>query len=150
MDRFSAVLGGDDGERPTVELPFDAKERYGKARAPVRGRVNGVEFRTTVAVYSGVSLIGFNKALREQAGIELGDEVTVELENDDEPREVDVPPVLGEALAGDPAAAAVFEALSYTHRREYAEWIAQAKREGTRERRAAKALEMLKAGTRHP
>jgi len=93
VDRFSAVLGGDDGERPTVELPFDAKERYGKTRAPVRGRVNGVEFRTTVAV---------------------------------------------------------FEALSYTHRREYAEWIAQAKREGTRERRAAKALEMLKAGTRHP
>ena len=150
MDRFSAVLGGDDGERPTVELPFDAKESYGKARAPVRGRVNGVEFRTTVAVYSGVSLIGFNKALREQAGIELGDEVTVELENDDEPREVDVPPVLGEALAGDPAAATAFDALSYTHRREYAEWIAQAKREGTRERRAAKALEMLKAGTRHP
>jgi hypothetical protein len=150
VDRFSAVLGGDDGERPTVELPFDAKERYGKARAPVRGRVNGVEFRTTVAVYSGVSLIGFNKALREQAGIELGDEVTVELENDDEPREVDVPPVLGEALAGDPAAATAFDALSYTHRREYAEWIAQAKREGTRERRAAKALEMLKAGKRHP
>jgi len=150
VDRFSAVLGGDDGERPTVELPFDAKESYGKARAPVRGRVNGVEFRTTVAVYSGVSLIGFNKALREQAGIELGDEVTVELENDDEPREVDVPPVLGEALAGDPAAATAFDALSYTHRREYAEWIAQAKREGTRERRAAKALEMLKAGTRHP
>jgi hypothetical protein len=58
---------------PTVELPFDdAKERYGKARAPVRGRVNGVEFRTTVAVYSGVSLIGFNKGLREQAGIEIG------------------------------------------------------------------------------
>ena len=149
MDRFSAVLGGDDGERPTVELPFDAKESYGKARAPVRGRVNDIEFRTTVAVYSGVSLIGFNKRLREQAGIEIGDEVTVELERDDEPREVDVPPVLGEALAGDPAAAAVFEALSYTHRREYAEWIAQAKREGTRERRAAKALEMLKAGKRH-
>jgi hypothetical protein len=150
VDRFSAVLGGDDGERPTVELPFDAKERYGKARAPVRGRVSGVEFRTTVAVYSGVSLIGFNKGLREQAGIELGDEVTVELERDDEPREVDVPPVLGEALGGDPAAATAFDVLSHTHRREYAEWIAQAKREGTRERRAAKALEMLKGGKRHP
>jgi hypothetical protein len=150
VDRFSAVLGGDDGERPTVELPFDAKERYGKARAPVRGRVNGVEFRTTIAVYSGVSLVGFNKGLRDQAGIEIGDEVSVELERDDEPREVDAPPVLAHALAGDPAAAAAFDALSYTHRREYAEWIAQAKRDETRERRATKALEMLKAGTRHP
>jgi hypothetical protein len=38
VERFSAVLGGDEGERPTVELPFDARERYGKARAPVRRR----------------------------------------------------------------------------------------------------------------
>jgi hypothetical protein len=150
VERFSAVLGGDDGERPTVELPFDAKERYGRARAPVRGKVNGVEFRTTVAVYSGVSLIGFNKGLREKAGIEIGDEVTVELERDDEPREVDGPPLLEQGLAGDPAAAAAFDALSYTHRREYAEWIAQAKKEETRKRRAGKALEMLKAGRRHP
>ena len=150
MERFSAVLGGDEGERPTVELPFYAKDRYGKARAPVRGRVNGVEFRTTVAVYSGVSLIGFNKGLRDRAGIEIGDEVTVELERDDEPREVEIPPMLAQASAGDPAAAAAFDALSYTHRREYAEWIAQAKKEQTRERGAAKAVEMLKAGKRHP
>jgi hypothetical protein len=150
VERFSAVLGGEDGERPTVELPFDTAERYGKARAPVRGRVNGVEFRTTVAVYSGVSLIGFNKGLREQAGIDIGDEVTVELERDDEPREVDVPPLLKHALAGDPVAAAAFEALSYTARREYAEWVAQAKRDETRERRATKAVEMLKDGRRHP
>jgi hypothetical protein len=150
VERFDAVLGGNDGERPTVEIPFDAKERYGKARVPVRGRVNGVEFRTTVAVNSGVSLIGFNKGLREQAGIEIGDEVTVELERDDEPREVDVPPVLEQALAGDPVAAAAFDALSYTHQREYAEWMAQAKRDKARERRATKAVEMLKAGRRHP
>jgi hypothetical protein len=137
VERFDAVLGGNDGERPTVEIPFDAKERYGKARAPVRGRVNGVEFRTTVAVYSGVSLICFNKGLREQARIEIGDEVTVELERDDEPREVDVPPVLGQALAGDPVAAAAFDALSYTHRREYAEWTAQAR--GTRRASAGRS-----------
>jgi hypothetical protein len=29
VERFDAVLGGNDGERPTVEIPFDAKERYG-------------------------------------------------------------------------------------------------------------------------
>jgi bifunctional DNA-binding transcriptional regulator/antitoxin component of YhaV-PrlF toxin-antitoxin module len=150
MDRFSAVLGGEEGERPIVELPFDAKERYGKARAPVRGRVNGTEFRTTVAVYSGVHLIGFNKELRERAGIEIGDRVTVELTRDDEPREVEVPRALAGALAGDPAAQAAFEDLSYTHRREYARWIAEAKRDETRKRRAARAVAMLRAGERHP
>jgi bifunctional DNA-binding transcriptional regulator/antitoxin component of YhaV-PrlF toxin-antitoxin module len=150
VDRFSAVLGGEEGERPTVVLPFDAKQRYDKARAPVRGTVNGAAFRITVAVYSGVHLIGFNKEVRERAGIEIGDEVTVELERDEEPREVNVPPELEQALAANSGARAAFEGLSHTHRREYAEWIGEGKRAETRERRAARALEMLEAGRRHP
>jgi Bacteriocin-protection, YdeI or OmpD-Associated/Domain of unknown function (DUF1905) len=150
MDRFTAILGGEEGERPTVVLPFDPKERFGKARAPVRGRVNGTEFRTTVAVYSGIPLIGFNAKLREKAGIAIGDEVTVELELDDEPRTVEVPQPLRRALDEHAEAKAAFERLSYTHRREYAEWIAEAKREETRERRVGKAIEMLETGVRHP
>jgi hypothetical protein len=150
VDRFSAVLGGEEGERPTVVLPFNAKQRYGKARAPVRGTVNGAAFRTTVAVYSGVHLIGFNKDVRERAGVEIGDQVTVELERDDEPREVDVPPELQQALAANSGARAAFEGLSYTHRREYAEWIGEGKRPDTRQRRASRALEMLETGRRHP
>jgi hypothetical protein len=150
VDRFSAVLGGEEGQRPTIVLPFDARERYGRARAPVRGTVNGAAFRTTVAVYSGVHLIGFNKEVRARAGIEIGDEVIIELERDDEPREVDAPPELEQALAASSKARAAYEKLSYTHRREYAEWIAGAKRQETRERRAARALGMLEAGERHP
>jgi hypothetical protein len=144
------VLGGEEGERPTVVLPFNAKQRYGKARAPVRGTVNGAAFRTTVAVYSGVHLIGFNKDVRERAGVEIGDQVTVELERDDEPREVDVPPELQQALAANSGARAAFEGLSYTHRREYAEWIGEGKRPDTRQRRASRAVEMLETGGRHP
>jgi Bacteriocin-protection, YdeI or OmpD-Associated/Domain of unknown function (DUF1905) len=150
MDRFTAILGGEEGESPTVVLPFDPRERFGTARAPVRGRVNGTEFRTTVAVYSGIPLIGFNATLRQRAGIAIGDEVTVELELDDEPRTVEVPPPLRRALDEHAEAKAAFERLSYTHRREYAEWIAEAKREETRERRVGKAIEMLETGVRHP
>ncbi len=150
VESFKAVLGGAEGEAPTVELPFDAKERFGKARAPVRGTVNGAEFRTTVAVYGGVHLIGFNKEVRERAGIAIGDEVEVTLEHDDEPRTVDIPPALAAGLEEDGEAKAAFEGLSYTHRREYAEWIAEAKREETRERRVAKAVEMLRDGVRSP
>lgn len=150
VESFKAVLGGAEGERPTVELPFDAKERFGKARAPVRGSVNGAEFRTTVAVYGGVYLIGFNKDVRERAGIAIGDEVEVSLARDDEPRTVDIPPALAAALAEHSEAKAAFEGLSYTHRREYARWIAEAKRDETRERRVAKAVAMLREGVRTP
>lgn len=142
------MLGGDEGERPTVELEFDARERFGRARAPVRGTVDGTPFRTTVAVYGGRYYVGFNKQIRDQAGISLGDEVEVALELDDEPRTVDVPPQLAAALERNPKAKAAFGRLSYTHRREYAEWISEAKREDTRVRRADQAVAMLREGVR--
>jgi hypothetical protein len=150
MERFMAVLGGAEGERPVVEVPFDVRQRFGKARAPVRGTVDGTEFRTTVAVYGGRYYLGFNKQLRDRAGIAMGDEVEVAIELDEEPRTVEVPPPLATALDDDPDARAAFERLSYTHRREYAEWISGAKREETVARRTHKAIEMLKSGTRSP
>jgi bifunctional DNA-binding transcriptional regulator/antitoxin component of YhaV-PrlF toxin-antitoxin module len=150
MGRFRAKLGGEEGERPLIELPFDAKEEFGKARAPVRGRVNGADFRSTVAVYGGKFYVGFNKELRERAGIEIGDDVEVEVELDDAPREVELPAELEGMLAADPKARGNFDSLSYTHKREYVEWITGAKQDETRQRRMRKALEMLRAGTKHP
>jgi bifunctional DNA-binding transcriptional regulator/antitoxin component of YhaV-PrlF toxin-antitoxin module len=147
VERFKAILGGEEGEAPTVELPFDVKERFGKARAPVRGTVNGIDYRTTVAVYGGVYLIGFRRELRERAGIEIGDEVDVTVELDEEPRTVELPLALQQALDGDQRARAAFDDLSYSHRREFAEWIAEAKRDDTRERRVAQTLERLREGS---
>jgi Bacteriocin-protection, YdeI or OmpD-Associated/Domain of unknown function (DUF1905) len=150
VERFTAILGGTDTERPIVEVPFDVKERFGRARAPVRGTVDGADFRTTVAVYGRRYYLGFNKELRERASIAIGDEVEVALELDREPRTVDVPPALTAALEKDSEAKAAFEGLSYTHRSEYARWIAEAKRDDTRERRVEKAVAMLRDGVRHP
>jgi Bacteriocin-protection, YdeI or OmpD-Associated/Domain of unknown function (DUF1905) len=150
VERFTAILGGEEGERPVVEVPFDVKERFGRARAPVRGTVDGADFRTTVAVYGGRYYVGFNKELRDRAGIAIGDEVEVALEVDREPRTVEVPPPLAAALEKDLEAKAAFDGLSYTHRNEYARWIAEAKREETRDRRARKAVAMLRDGVRHP
>jgi Bacteriocin-protection, YdeI or OmpD-Associated/Domain of unknown function (DUF1905) len=133
-----------------VPLPFDPKEVFGKARAPVRGTVNGAPFRSTVAVYGGVAYLGVTKALRKEAGADIGDEVDVDVELDDAPREVDVPPELAAVLQRDPEAARAFEKLSYTHRKEYARWIAEAKRAETKQRRVANAVRMLREGIQTP
>jgi hypothetical protein len=45
---------------------------------------------------------------------------------------------------------ATFEKLSYTHRKEYCRWIAEAKKEETRSSRIAKAIEMLREGIKTP
>ncbi len=61
-----------------------------------------------------------------------------------------VPQELLDALAQHPAAMAVFEAFSYTHKKDYAEWISEAKTEATKQKRIETAIEQLAEGkTRH-
>lgn len=120
----------------------------GAKRFPVRATINGYSFRTTVTRMRGEFLLGLNREVRESAGAEAGDTVEVAIELDTEPREVDVPEALATALADDAAARATFDALSFTHRKEYARWVAEAKRAETRDRRVAKALEELRMGKR--
>ena len=146
MERFHAPLERNDSGGHLVALPFDAKEVFGRVRMPVRVTVNGHTFRSTLMRYGGTDYLGLNRAAREGAGVEGGETITVELEADDEPRVVEVPPELADALAGDREAGEAFERLSYTHRREFAEWVAEAKRVGTRSRRAQQALGMLHEG----
>jgi len=143
--RFTAKLG----ERGVV-VPGDPKEEFGGARAPVTGTVNGTPFRGRLMVYGGVTYLGFRKEIRDAAGIAEGDEVDVDIERDDAPREVEVPEALASALARDPDAKSAFEALAFTHRKEYAQWIAEAKKDETRARRVARAVEMVRAGAKHP
>ena len=147
---IQATLGGDAGERPVVEFPFDVAATYGSARPKVKVTVNGVELRTTVAVYGGRSYVGFREEIRKAAGIVIGDRIKVTIEPDEEPRVVDIPSDLAKALAKDRAAKSAFDGLAFTHRKEYAAWVAGAKKPETRARRLAKTIAMLKAGTKHP
>jgi uncharacterized protein YdeI (YjbR/CyaY-like superfamily) len=57
-----------------------------------------------------------------------------------------VPAELAEALAGHRQAHANFEAMPPSHRREYVEWITEAKRDDTRARRVAQAVALLAEG----
>jgi len=141
--RFETVLER-RGQGAVVVVPFDVRAEYGQARPPVRGTVNGHPFRTTVAVYSRRFYLGFRREVREAAGIDFGDTVTIDLERDDEPREVAVPDDLAAALASDPGARETWDRLSYTHRREHVEAIEEAKREDTRRRRIEAALALLR------
>jgi bifunctional DNA-binding transcriptional regulator/antitoxin component of YhaV-PrlF toxin-antitoxin module len=142
---FKGTLGARDSAG-MVEVPFDVKQIFGSARPPVTATVNGVTWRTTVATYDGRFYVGMRKELRDRAGIVDGDPVEVTIESDDAPRTVDAPADLKKALRGSSAAKKAFDGLSFTHRREYVEWITGAKKDETRRRRVAKAIEMLEAG----
>jgi len=57
-----------------------------------------------------------------------------------------VPPDLAAALKKDPKATATFEEFSPSHKREYVEWITEAKQTETRQRRVAQAIEWIAQG----
>ena len=118
----------------------------GPKRFPVVATVNGHSYRTTVVRMRGEFMFGLSKEVRAAAGVEAGETVPVTLALDAAERTVQLPPKLAAALAADGEAAAIFERLAFTHRKEYAGWIAEATREETRERRVTQALEMIRAG----
>lgn len=118
----------------------------GGKRAPVRVTVGERSARLRLAVMGGDNVLGLSKAARRDLGIDIGDDVTVRIELDDAPREVEVPAELAAAWADRSDVAAAFQRLSYTHRREYAEWVGSAKQQATRDRRAATAVERLADG----
>ena len=61
-------------------------------------------------------------------------------------KELVIPDFLSAALKKNKKAQAAFEAFSYSHRKEYVEWITEAKTDETRQRRLATALEWLAEG----
>jgi uncharacterized protein YdeI (YjbR/CyaY-like superfamily) len=60
--------------------------------------------------------------------------------------ELVVPDYFVRVLGEHPSAKANFEKFSYSHRKEYIEWITEAKTEETRQKRMAKAIDMLSEG----
>jgi bacteriocin resistance YdeI/OmpD-like protein/uncharacterized protein DUF1905 len=146
---FSGILQEEGGT--FVEIPPDILAALGaRQRPPIRVVINGIELRTTIAVYGGRSYIGVRREIREAAQVAPGDAIEVSLELDDQPRTVDLPDDLAAALAADPEARRVFEGLSFSNRKEYVAWVLTAKQSTTRQRRVAEASELLKSGRRTP
>jgi hypothetical protein len=135
---------------PGVAVVLDddqvAQVGEGAKRFAVAATINGETWRSTVVRMRGEFLLGLSKEVRRQVGADAGQEVRVKLALDTVERTVEVPPALAVALAGDPEAATAYDKLAYSHRKEFARWIEEAKRDETRDRRVAKALEMLRAG----
>jgi hypothetical protein len=145
---FDAIIVGARGGGALVEIPFDVSEVYGtRGQVRVRATFDGYEYRGSIApMGGGVHVLGLRKDVRVAIGKDIGDTVTVTLEEDTEPRTVGTPPELLRELAEDDEARRRYEGLSHTHRREFAEWVAEARKPETRDRRAAEAVAMLRSG----
>ncbi len=128
-----------------IPVPFDPKAAFGKVRAPVRVTLNGYTFRSTIFAMGGPPFIPLRESNREAARLEGGETVQVRIELDTEKREVKPPADFVNALKAAPPAWDRWMELSFTHQREHAEAIEQAKKPETRVRRIDGAVRMIRA-----
>ena len=123
-------------------VPPSVMKRFGgRIRVPVRATINGVTWRTTIANMGEGPMIGVTAATRKATGIDRGDRVIVSLEEDTAERTVEVPVDFAKAMTK--AQRNAYESMSYTHRKEYVQWIGAAKRPETRLRRIGVACAKL-------
>ncbi len=144
---FTATIQNAGSGGAFVEVPFDVEAAFGSKRPKVRALIEGIPYRGILTRMSTeCHVLGIRKEIREQAGKMFGEEVTITVEPDTEPREVEIPVDLLRELKKDKAAKAFFDKLSYTHQKEYVTWITEAKKEETRQNRVVRTIEMLKEG----
>ncbi|CAN5560535.1 hypothetical protein BH10ACT11_BH10ACT11_21850 [soil metagenome] len=144
---FTATLALHGKTATGIEVPGSAIEELGAGKKPaVVVAINGASYRTTVASRGDRFLIPVSAENRAVVKVEAGDKVEVELTVDTEPRVVEVPDDLAEALAGEEKAAVFFETLTFAQKKEYARWVTDAKREETRRSRIEKSVVALREG----
>lgn len=131
-------------------LPAAASARLpSRGLASVDGTFGGVVFAATLEPDGkGGHWLKVPRALREAAGVAVGDTVALSIApavKEPEPR---LPPDLHAALAATPAAKAQWDSLTPIARRDFIQWLGSAKKAETRERRIATACDMLAQGKR--
>jgi hypothetical protein len=145
--RFHAVILQSGKTATGIRVPPEVVAGLGSSKRPaVSVTIKGYTYRSTVATMGGEFMLPVSAEVRERAGVEGGDEVDVDLELDEAPREVTLPPDFADALNSDPDAKRFFDGLSYSNQRRYVQSIEEAKSAETRQRRISKAIAALREG----
>lgn len=138
----TTVIG--HGKHASIEIPDENLAQIGgNRRAPLKITINGYTYQSTATGVGGKCMVVFPMRDREAANAEAGDRVRVTLELDSGYRAVDVPDALQRALDSE-GLSRIFHDLNYSTRKEYCRLVADAKADGTRERRIAKIISELR------
>ncbi len=142
-----AELVGDE-DWTFLVLPRAASEKLPRrGRTSVEGTLNGHPFQATLEPDGHLShWLKVDNALREAAGVKVGDVVTLEIASVATELEPEVPPDFQEALTAAPEAKAVWDATTTIARIDWVHWVESAKQAKTRNSRVEKACDMLASG----
>jgi Bacteriocin-protection, YdeI or OmpD-Associated/Domain of unknown function (DUF1905) len=156
--RFSSTLLRPKATAKAVSWTFLTLPNEASAKLPsrsmtsVEGTFNGLAFRATLEPDGqGGHWLKVDRKMREEAGAEAGDVVTLEIAPVAEEPEPRVPADLRKALAAaPPGVRKVWSDITPIARRDWIHWIVSAKQAETRARRIRTACDMLAKGKRRP
>jgi Uncharacterized protein conserved in bacteria len=145
--KFRATIELSKKTATGIEVPVEVIENLGSSKRPaVCVTLGDYTYRTTVGSMGGRYMIPVSAEVRAGAGVAAGDEVDVNIELDNEPRELAVPEDFSGALDERQEAKQFFEGLSYSNKRRFILNIEDAKTVETRQRRIDKAISLLSEG----
>jgi hypothetical protein len=153
--RFKAKLMRPAAKGKGASWAFLVLPRTVSAKLPTRGSttvegsINGHPFRATLEPDGQRShWLKVNTKMRQGAGADIGDTVTLEIMSAREELEPRIPADLRKALTAAPEARAVWSDITPIARRDWVLWITSAKQAETRARRINNACDMLAGGKR--
>ncbi len=148
---FKARIEAGPGGGAGVAFPYNVEQEFGvRGNIPVKATLDGVAYTGSLMnCGAGPHMLAVLKSVRARTGKGPGDPIDVVVWKDEETRKAEVPAEFEKRMRKE-GVLPFFEKLSYTHQKEYCRWIAEAKKEETRQSRIAKSLQMLKEGVKTP
>ena len=135
-----------DKDATFIEIPFDVQKEFGAKRVKVKAKFDGIDYRgSIVSMGQGCYMIGITKSIRKEMNKEAGDKVFVEIEKDEDIREIELPMDFKMELEKNEDALKFYNSLSYSAKRKYYQWITSAKKEETRQKRILEAVLKLES-----
>jgi hypothetical protein len=156
VQRFGSHITSDSDGRAVIAVPFDPDQTWGaKAFHPVGGTIQtvagiscGRRLRGRLTLDGSQWVFAINPMWMRDTGVEVGDEVIVELQPEG-PQRQDLADDIASALEANPAAAAFFDTLAQFYRKAYLRWIdATTRRPEVRAARIAEVVDLLAAGVK--
>ncbi len=144
---FDAIIikGMDKMSGNYIEFPFDVKNIFGKTgRIKVKCWFEEVEYRgSLVKMGTECHIVGIKKEILKQINKKEGDIIKVRIIEDSEERTIETHPLLQEYLECSSSSKAVYDKLSYTHKKEYNQYLNEAKKQETIDKRIMQIIKMI-------
>lgn len=134
-----------DQDGAYIEIPFDVQEKFGAKRVKVKAMFDSVLYRGSIVSMGGCYLIGVTKDIRNKLGKGPGETIKVNIEKDEDVREIILHEDFKKALDLNLTALEFFNTLSHSAKKKYSDWVSSAKKEETRVKRIHESIIKLES-----